>query len=306
MNVLRNKRAMAGLGMLAAIASLTLLVVLPALASSPGGPVPPPSSQGITPIEVGIGGNATCSNVFPKVSGLPNLKTYLNVNPTTGTSSADGTSFGLTMSNSSGGQRLVITSSPAVAIAGAALNGGTDNAAYDYTGLDFPSGKGTGWVSGDGSLHAPAKNPNQTYTISHLTICYRLLATISGKVFNDANGSGLPAGQSGLDNVAVTIFDNTTGAHTTVTTANGRAFSSPQPVGDSYTVCSASPGAGYQQTAPTPGKPCPGGLAGYTYPVPSTGLTTNYFGFQSNSTISGRVYDDADQSGSFNTGDVPQ
>ena len=29
---------------------------------------------------------------------------------------------------------------PAVAIAGVAVNGGTDNAAYDYTGLDYPPG----------------------------------------------------------------------------------------------------------------------------------------------------------------------
>jgi hypothetical protein len=136
-----------------------------------------------------------------------------------------------------------------------------------------------------------------------MTVCYRVLAPISGVVFNDANGTGLPAGQSGLDGVAVTIVDNTTHGQTTVRTANGGAYSSPQPVGDSYTVCSASPGSGYQQTAPTTGASCPGGLTGYSI---TGGSTTNYFGFQSNSTISGRVYVDTNQSGSFDTGDVAQ
>ena len=259
--------------------------------------MPPASSPGaVTPIDVGIGGNATCSNVFPKVGALPSLKTYLNVNPTTGTSSADGTSFGLTMSNPSGGQRLAITSSPAVAIAGVALNGGTDNAAYDYTGLDFPHGATTSWVSADGNLHAPAKNPNQTYTISHLTICYRLLATISGTVFTDANGSGSPTGQAGLGNVTVTLKDNTTGYQTTATTPNGGAFSFNQPVGDSYTVCSTLP-TGYQQSAPTSGgATCTtGATGGYLHPVPSTGSTNNNFGFRPLGSVAGTVFNDVNQ-----------
>ena len=307
MNVLRSKRAVAGLGMLAAIASVTLLVVLPALASSPGGPVPPASSPGaITPIDVGLGGNATCSNVFPKVNGLPNLKTYLNVNPTTGTSSADGTSFGLTMTNPSGGQRLAITSSPAVAIAAVALNGGADNAAYDYTGLDFPSGVSTGWVSGDGNLHAPAKNQNQTYTISHLTICYRLLATISGKVFNDADGSGSATTQAGIGPATgeIRVYDNTTKKLSVVDTLADGTFSSAQPIGDSYTVCAKLPTGYANQSAPS-GTSCGTAAgyapAGYTFTLGTGGSSNNNFGFQSLRTISGTIYSDNNLNGKYET-----
>ena len=135
-----------------------------------------------------------------------------------------------------------------------------------------------------------------------MTVCYRVLAPISGAVFNDANGTGSPAGQSGLDGVAVTIVDNTTGGRTTVTTANGGDFSSPQPVGDSYTVCSASPGSGYQQSAPTSGASCPGGLTGYTV---TGGSTTNYFGFRPLGSVAGTVYNDANQDQTNDTGDSP-
>ena len=124
---------------------------------------------------------------------------------------------------------------------------------YDYTGLSFTPGVATGWVPSDGNLHAPAskytvsggvENPSQWYSISQTTVCYRVLAAISGAVFTDANGTGSPAGQSGINGVAVTIVDNTTHGQTTVTTAANGTFSSHQPVGDSYTVCSASPGSG--------------------------------------------------------------
>ena len=304
MRYLRSRRGLAGLSFVAAFAAVTLFVVLPALASSPGSSVPPASIPGgITPIDVGIGGNATCSNVFPKVNGLPNLKTYLNVSPTTGTSSAVGTSFGLTMSNPSGGQRLAITSSPAVAIAAVALNGGTDNAAYDYTGLDFLPGVSTGWVSGDGNLHAPAKNQNQTYTISHLTICYRLLATISGKVFNDADGSG-SATQTGIGpgTSEIRIFDNTTKKLSDVNTLADGTFSSPQPIGDSYTVCAKLPSGYANQSAPS-GTSCGSATgyapAGYTFTLATGGSSTSNFGFQSLRTISGTIYSDNNLDGKF-------
>ena len=304
MKHLRSKRGLAGLGTLAVIGAVTLLVVLPALASS-SALVQPPSAAGVTPVDVAIGGNANCSNVFPKVGALPSLKAYGNVNPGTGTSSSgngDGVSFGLTLSNSNGGQRLAITSSPAVAIAGVAVNGGADNDAFDYTGLDYPSGVAAGWVSGDSNLHAPAKNANQTYTISHLNICYRLLVPIAGKVFNDANGSG-SASQAGIGpgTGEIRIFDNTTKKLSDANTLADGTFSSAQPVGDSYTVCAKLPSGYANQSAPTSGASCPTGYAGlgYTFTLGSGGSSTNNFGFQSLRTISGQVYSDNNLNATF-------
>ena len=325
MNVLRSKRAAAGLGAaLVTLVGLTLFVVLPALASNPNDRVPPASvapsglpPTGLIPVDMAVGGNGSCSNLFTSaVSKLPNLREYDNVNPGTGTGlssgNGDGVTFNTTVTGSSKSQVMQIGSTKA-AIAAVGINGGADSTAYDYTGLSSTPGVLQGWVTADGNLHAPAskytvsggiETPSQWYSISHLTVCYRVLAPISGAVFNDANGTGTPAGQSGIGGVAVTIIDNTTHGRTTVTTGTDGTFNSPQPVGDSYTVCSASPGAGYQQTAPTPSSTsCPGGLTGYTV---TGGNATNYFGFQSNSTISGRVYADADESGTFNTGDAAQ
>jgi hypothetical protein len=317
MNVLRSKRRVAGLGAaLAAFVGLTLFVVLPALGSNPGDRVPPAAvPSGLVPVDVPLGGNGTCSNLFtPAVSNLPNLREYDNVNPATATGlpsgNGDGVTFSLALSGSSKAQLLQLSSTKA-AIAGIGVKGGTESAVYDYTGLNFTPGVTQGWVAGDGSLHAPAakftvsggiETPSQWYGISQMTVCYRVLAPISGAVFNDANGTGLPVGQSGLDGVAVSIVDNTTGGHTTVTTANGGVFSSPQPVGDSYTVCSASPGSAYQQSAPASGAACPGGLTGYKI---TGGSTTNYFGFQALGSVAGTIYNDANQDQMNDTGDSP-
>jgi hypothetical protein len=307
----------AGLGAaLTAFVGLTLFVVLPALGSNSGDRIPPAAvPSGLVPVDVPLGGNGTCSNLFtPAVSKLPNLQEYDNVNPGTGTGLAsghgDGVTFSLTLGGTSKQQVLQIGSTNA-AIAAIGIKGGSESTAYDYTALNFAPGVTQRWVAGDGNLHAPAtkytvsggvESPSQWYGISQMTVCYRVLAPISGAVFNDANGTGLPAGQGGLGGVAVTIVDNTTGGRTTVTSASSGTFSSPQPVGDSYTVCSASPGSGYQQTAPTAGTSCSGGLTGYTV---TGGSTANYFGFRPLGSVAGTVYNDANQDQTNDTGDSP-
>jgi hypothetical protein len=303
MRYLRSKRGLGGFAVLVAVAAVTLLVVLPALATS-SAIVQPPSTAGVTPVDVSIGGNATCANVFPKVGALPNLQPYFNNNPSSGQSSATGTTFTLSITSSgNAGQRLAITSNPAVAIAGVAVNGGTDNDAYDYTGLDYPSGVAAGWVSGDSNLHAPMKNANQAYTISHLNICYRLLASISGKVFNDADGSG-SATQAGIGPAAgeIRIFDNTTKKFSDANTAADGTFSSSQPIGDSYTVCAKLPSGYATQSVPT-GTSCGSAqgyaAAGYAFALGSGGSSTNNFGFQSLRTISGQIYSDNNLNGTY-------
>jgi hypothetical protein len=310
MRYLRSKRGRVGLGVLAAIASVTLLVVLPALASSAASPNVPSTSSpgGVVPTTVAIGGNATCSNVFNKVAALPMLQTAQTPtvpNSGTGSFSSGGITFGMTVTNApqNAGQRLAITSNPLVAIAGVAVNGGTNNAAYDYTGLDFGKGvlTGTGWVSSDGNLSAPAKNSNQTYTMSHLTICYRPLASISGTVI-DA-GSNSPLGGD-----AITIVDNQTNGTTTLNTGNDGTFSSPQPIGDTYTICAAVPGGYPTETAPKQGDPattsCGANYApvGYSRTLTSGGSPGNNFSFQSLRTISGKVYSDNNLTGTYDPG----
>ena len=310
MNVLRSKRSVAGLAAaLVTMAGLTLFVVLPALASNSGDRIPPAAvPSGLVPVDVPLGGNGTCSNLFTSaVSALPSLHEYDNVNPGTATGlpsgREDGVTFNLTLGGSNQKQVLQLSSTNA-AIAGIGIKGGSESAVYDYTGREFAPGVTPKWVTGDGTLHAPAskytvsggvENPSQWYGISQLTVCYRVLAPISGTVFVDANGTGSLTGQTGLNGVTVTLLDNTTGYQTTATTANGGTFSFNQPVGDKYTVCSALP-SGYQQSAPTSGASCSTGAAtGYLRDTPSNGSTNNNFGFRPLGSVAGTVYNDANQ-----------
>ena len=99
MNVLRSKRSVAGLAAaLVTMAGLTLFVVLPALASNSGDRIPPAASpSGLVPVDVPLGGNGTCSNLFTSaVSALPSLHEYDNVNPGTATGLPSGRGDGVT------------------------------------------------------------------------------------------------------------------------------------------------------------------------------------------------------------------
>ena len=107
MNVLRSKRSVAGLAAaLVTMAGLTLFVVLPALASNSGDRIPPAAvPSGLVPVDVPLGGNGTCSNLFTSaVSALPSLHEYDNVNPGTATGlpsgRGDGVTFNLTLGGS--------------------------------------------------------------------------------------------------------------------------------------------------------------------------------------------------------------
>jgi hypothetical protein len=315
MRFLRSKRGLAGVGALAAVLGITLFVVLPAVASNPGDKVPPPSAPGnITPTDVAIGGNGVCANIFPKLWARGDVKEYDNVNPLSTANfvpsgNPDTATFKLTLSGTNQAQLLQVESTNA-AIFAMGIKGGNDTAAYDYLGSDYSSpttGPAQKWVTTDGTLHAPASklsrsgDPTQWYGISLLNVCYRLVAPITGRVFNDANGSG-SSSQTGIAATnEVTIVDTTTGGTTTVNTGANGSFSSSQPIGDTYTVCAKFPSGFGTQTVPTSGYSCPSGYAplGYTFTLTSSGSSGNNFGFQSLRTISGQIYNDSNLNGDY-------
>ena len=138
MNVLRSKRSVAGLAAaLVTMAGLTLFVVLPALASNSGDRIPPAAvPSGLVPVDVPLGGNGTCSNLFTsRVSSLPNLHEYDNVNPGNATGlpsgNGDGVTFSTSVTGSSKSQVMQVSSTKA-AIAGIGVKGGAESAVYDY------------------------------------------------------------------------------------------------------------------------------------------------------------------------------
>jgi hypothetical protein len=346
MRYLRNTRRLAGLGALVAIVSLTLWVVLPALAASSSSPPPAslpqsvyPSSPSnglsstadssgnnktyVTPVDLPVGGNGNCTpgsgtDVLPTVSALPGMRQYQNNNPQTSSSlqsgNSDSATFSLTLGGTSKTQALLLTSTNA-AIYGIGLNGGNDYTAYDYTGLDYAGNQGhvtQGWVTADGNLHGPISKttgsgaPSQWYSMSHLTVCYRPLTTVSGYVLSDPSGIGnaQPGSAPGIS-TTVTLTDTdthwsiqvptdpTTGKYTFTTGAGGN-----------YTVCITAP-SNYQQTLPTPTSTFPPGTSfftqcsGYTIAGLGSNLPPLNFDLQPYVTFSGKIYNDQNLSGSY-------
>jgi hypothetical protein len=207
MRFVRSKRGLATLGGLGVVACVTLFAVLPAFGSSPGEYVNPPSGKGVLPVDVGIGGNGQCSNLFP---GLPaGAKEYDNNNPRVGTASGvksgnnDGVTFDITLHSPSNTSQTLDVTGHGAAILGIGIKGGTQSTAYHY--FDNKPTVPAGFVTGDTALHAPLSNntysvsggteyPNGNtpsfYGISLLNICYTTLSYIQGTVYQDVNQNG--------------------------------------------------------------------------------------------------------------------
>jgi hypothetical protein len=290
----------------------------------------PAYATGVTPIDRPVGGNGSCADpaLFPTImSTFTAAREYDNPNPTSSTGyvasgSGDGAQFQSIVSGSNKSQVLEVDARSA-AILGIAVNGGNDTTAYDYTGLQFGVGVPQGWTPADGNLHAPAskftvsgttETVQQSYGVSHLTVCYLPLATISGRAYAQGGSGNTP-----LSGMLVTVYDTTTGktvAQQTVSTSdsNGNRLGSTTnqngdyavsvPVGDSYKVCVQSR-TGYTETSPSgpPSPQCsPPGQAPYGRTVSSltsSGQSGQDFVFTQQITISGQVYNDLNLNGKF-------
>jgi SdrD B-like domain len=128
-------------------------------------------------------------------------------------------------------------------------------------------------------------------------------APISGTAFNDANGDGSSTGDSPLAGLTATLYDGSGNSlGTTTTAADGTYSFGGQVAGNTYRVCISTPSGGtYKQTAPGAGVSCPSGQAanGFSFTLAAAGQTGQNFGFQPVGSISGMVYNDVNQNGSF-------
>jgi hypothetical protein len=280
----RTFRAVVGLSL---IVGITLLVVIPALASAPGSLVPPPSTAGVTPIDVATGGQSNDCQVFgsngkyqyrianPKsqtysttVGGIPVTFT-VKLNP------ADAKSLPAYSAN----KYLDLTSTGA-AIVDVGIKGGQDETDYNYDGrLSQETASPPGSVTSDGALHAPAQSvdannePTSLYSISNLTFCFNIpTGTVSGTVYQDANQNGTnDAGDSGLAGWTVNLYTGGTLAGTTSSAATGSySFTLPLDTTASYRICEAPPSGTWAQSEPAPSSAdiCTGGgelPKGYTF-----------------------------------------
>ena len=296
MRFLSSRGRAAAIGAAAAVLGLTVLVVLPAVASTPYKPVPPASSPaGITPTDYPIGGQpGICGTLFPGFSGSE----YDISNPKSSSYDAGGgIAFRLIVDPPNQGGpvgglwpayakgKYVSLSATGAVLVGVGINGGTDTAKYDYSVLR------DGFAARDGYLHAPAQSvdssgmPTQLYSVSHLTLCYLPAGSISGSVYRDdsqpANGSK-DAGDPGLAGWTVSLYRGGTLVGSTASASDGSySFVMPLKTGDTYTVCEAPPSGTWAQSQPSPPGPsvCTGSgelPKGYTFTP--TAATQSYTG----------------------------
>lgn len=259
MEFLRPKRRLGVLAGVATLACVALVIVLPALASNPGDYVNPPSAAGVLPVDVPIGGTGDCANLFPT---LGSVSEYDNVNPKTKANLASGhndnVTFGLTMHTANNQAQTLDLTSAGAEILGIGIKGGTQSTAYNYTGT------AGGYVTSDSALHAPLQSfavsggvetGSQFYSISQLTVCYRPLGSVSGRVYDDLDQSGAySSGDTGLGGWTVHLYQgaSTTPAATATSAADGTYHMNVVFDGTSdYRLCESAAGGTWAQTEPT-------------------------------------------------------
>jgi len=121
-------------------------------------------------------------------------------------------------------------------------------------------------------------------------------AILDGEVYNDLNGDGLlENGEPGLSGWTVQLLDSSNTMVASTTTDSSGDYSFTGVVSGSYTVAPVAP-AGYVPTGPTSGTLAVTATAGQT-------INNLNFGEFQTVNISGEVFDDLSNSGSFNTND---
>ncbi len=130
---------------------------------------------------------------------------------------------------------------------------------------------------------------------------YRAIGTISGVVFDDADGNGSQdGGEPGFAGVSVSLLQGVTPVGSTVTSGDG-SYSFSNLAAGTYTVRLVTPPAGTEATVD------PDGVATlHTADVTITAGESsvgNDFGYRAIGTISGVVFDDADGNGSRDGGE---
>jgi len=237
---------------LGAIVALLVIAVLPAGAARVTGQV------------VNLGGqNFDCSNSLVKSRATNEFRVVNPVSGTTYTDPATQAKFKVFVTTSKKGQQLtwksVSTASESVpsvvGVYDVIVKGGTNSMWYDYD-ADGAGGTPTGstTVTEDLTpLTAPPKGDGTFYAISHTSFCYQL-ASISGTVFNDVDGSTTRSASNPTElyqpGWTVTLY-GPTGTKTALTDQNGYYSFENLPPNVTYTVCETAPSGTWAQSIPS-------------------------------------------------------
>jgi hypothetical protein len=268
-------RGLVGVGV---VAGLLTLVVLPALASTPGTAVPPPSTSGVTPIDVNTGGQSNDCAIF--YAGNPSAQPayqFRIANPKSQkyTTTVNGATVSFTLAlnptdaqgqPANGSNKYVDFTSTGAKIVDVGIKGGADETRYNY------AGQTGGFVVADGALHAPAQStvsptdptPTQLYSISNLTFCFNI-GSVSGTVYTDVNENATnDSGDTPLAGWTVRLYRGVTtnqpGGGTVIGTTTSAADGTYRmSVGFdpnlTYRVCEAPPSGTWAQSQPLPTSP---------------------------------------------------
>lgn len=238
----RHRRATVVVVLLALAAGL-VFAVYPA---SGAGNVP--STQGVTPTTVSLGGQSgDCAAV-----GSQAQYEFRIVNPSTSTFTDPATGATFSLAVTGGNQTLAfqVVGGGAFTVDDLVVKGGTKSSHYDYIAAGKPV------VTSDSNLHAPPKGQTY-YSISHISFCYdEAVADIGGHVWNDKDEDGTQDAFEG-DQAGFLITATAPGkpTRTGTTDANGDYLIEDLPIGPTYTVCESDPGAsppdGWVQSVPT-------------------------------------------------------
>jgi hypothetical protein len=272
---MNRKRTIQGLAGIVLAAALLALVVLPALASTPGTPVPPPSTRGVTPLDVNTGGQSNdCALFYAGNSAAQPTYQYRIANPKSQTYSTtvggSTVSFKLTLNPAdavgkpaNGGDKYFDFAATGASVVDVGVKGGADETRYNYASVTG------GAVASDGALHAPAQStvsgsdstPTQLYSLSNVTFCFNL-GSVSGTVYTDVNEStAQDAGDTPLSGWTVRLYKGVTagtaGGGTVVGTAttgtDGKYRINAGWDGTStYRVCELPPSGTWAQSQPLP------------------------------------------------------
>jgi hypothetical protein len=220
------------LSVLVAVGALVGLIVaiVPVLAGV-NDPIPPASGQGVTPIEVDLGGQPNdCS--APAV-GLGHLYDFRIEDPAAGTYTDTQSGFTVTFEITSrrvAGEEFMDYEVSGASVYGLVIKGGSNSAFYAYD----PA------VGDDTGTHATRKNNGKLYQVSHASFCYDIVGTISGMKWHDHDADGGiddDGNELGIEGWEISLFSGATLVDTVSTDPDGDYTFENVSLGPTYTVC---------------------------------------------------------------------
>ena len=257
MRLMRNRRAAILGATVGAVvcAALLAVIALGAGALAPTQQIPPASQTwNVMPIDWPTGGQSNdCALFATDPQTVPAPYQFRIDNPQTlpngyTTTAPDGTTVNFKLTIATNGpkkDKYFDWTATGANVWDVGVKGGSDTARYSYA-SPIPGWAGAtnggAPVYGDTAVHGTLDNQGKLYNLSNVTFCYSTTPSISGTVFDDANGDGTKGtatAEPGLAGRTVRLYSGTAAAVATTTDSGGKyVFAASQlTINASYRVC---------------------------------------------------------------------